>query len=192
MDRDDDHELRLVASLRELFASIGPRGPVLGFVDGVMNALALASASILDVGRQVTFGLALRVSLFAAVTGWFVLFVSTYVDLRSELVHAARELNLGGRGRLALTSLGRTVFREALREAAAGGAASFIGCLIPLLIAWLTPRHGWIGMLSAFVMLACLGASLARFIHGRSVVWSGLLVLGGIVLAGIGRWLKIA
>lgn len=168
------------------------RGPVLGFVDGIMNALALAAGSILDTTRSVTIQLACRVSLFAAVTGWFVLFVSTYVDLRAELVRSARELNLGGHGRLAVTSLGRTVLREAGWESVAGGCASFVGCFIPLLVAWLIPDHGWVGLVVAFAMLAALGVALARSVQGRPLVWSALLLLGGVLLTVVGLWLRIA
>ena len=168
------------------------RGPVLGFVDGIMNALALASGSILGANRSVTLPLTLRISLFAAATGCFVLFVSSYVDLRVELVRSARELNLAGDGRLALTHLGRTILREAGWEAVAGAATSFIGCLVPLAVAWLIPAHGWIGILVAFVMLAALGIALAETTQGHKAVWSILLVLGGVGLTAVGLVLKIS
>lgn len=104
------------------------RGPVLGFIDGIMNALALTAGSILRSDRPVTGELAVQISLFAATTGLFVIFVSGYVDLRAALVRAARQLNLTESGRLAATRLGRTIVREAGWEAtdASGGPAAVV------------------------------------------------------------------
>ncbi len=168
------------------------RGPVLGFIDGIMNALALAAGSILLADRAVTIDLALRISLFAASTGLFVIFVSGYVDLRAELVRAAGQLNLTGSGRLVATQLGRTILREASWEAAACAVASFIGCFVPLVVAWAFPNYGWIGILIAFAMLAGLGVMLANFAQGSKTIWAGSLAAGGVVLTLIGLWLKIA
>ena len=168
------------------------RGPVLGFIDGIMNALALTAGSILRADRPVTAELTVQISLFAATTGFFVIFVSGYVALRAELVRASRQLNLTGSGRLAATQLGRTIVREAGWEATAGGIASFLGCLVPLAVAWAFPNHGWVGILTAFAMLAGLGVVLANLIQGRKSVWSILLIVGGVALTMIGLWLEIA
>ena len=157
-----------------------------------MNALALTAGSILGANRPVTAELAVQISLFAASTGFFVIFVSGYVALRAELVRSAHQLNLTGSGRLAATRLGRTVVREAGWEATAGGIASFLGSLVPLAIAWAFPNHGWVGILVAFAMLAGLGVVLANLIQGRKLVWAILLTVGGIALTVIGLWLKIA
>lgn len=168
------------------------RGPVLGFIDGIINVLALTAGSILRAGRPVTVELAVQISLFAATTGVFVIFVSSYVALRAELVRAARQLNLTGSGRLAATRLGRTIVREAGWEATAGGIASFLGCFVPLAVAWAFPNHGWVGILIALAMLAGLGVVLAELVQGRKLVWSIFLTVSGIALTMIGLWLEIA
>ena len=165
---------------------------MLGFIDGIINALALTAGSILGADRPVTGELAVQISLFAATTGIFVIFVSGYVGLRAELVRAARQLNLTGSGRLAATQLGRTIVREAGWEATAGGIASFLGCFVPLAVAWVFPNHGWVGILIALAMLAVLGVVLADLIQGRKLVWSLLLAASGVVLTMVGLWLKIA
>lgn len=167
------------------------RAPVLGFVDGIMNALTLAAGSILRSGEGMGVDLAVRIGGFAFVTGWFVLLVSGYVGLRSELVHAERQLNLTEHGRLATTRLGHVVLREALIDAGAGGAASFIGSVIPLLAAQAIPGYSWISIAIAISMLAALGALLARTIHGRPTVWAVALTVGGVVLTAIGFQLHI-
>ena len=168
------------------------RGPVLGFIDGILNALALTAGSILLADQPVTGELAVQISLFAASTGFFVIFVSGYVDLRAELVRASHQLSLTGSGRLAATQLGRTIVSEAGWEAIAGSIASFLGCFAPLAVAWAVPNYGWVGILIAFAMLAGLGAVVANLVHGRKLVWSLLLTAGGVVLTVIGLWLKIA
>lgn len=178
-------------TLRRLLAHQTLRGPVLGFVDGIINALTLAAHSIVGTGPPMTFHLAVRIALFAFGTGCLVLFVSGYVDLRNELVRATRQLNLRRNNNLAITHLGRAVLRESGIDAGAGGIASFLGCLLPLTVANLDPARSWLGIVAALVMLAILGAALALSVGGRWPVWAATLALAGGALTGIGLWLRI-
>jgi VIT1/CCC1 family predicted Fe2+/Mn2+ transporter len=166
--------------------------PVLGFVDGILNALALAAASILHEGKSIGVGLVFRVGAFSVVTAAFVLFVARYGELRSELVRQARELNLLAHGRLAETALGRRAFMEAVGDAAASSAASFIGALLPLGVAAAVPAHSWLAVLVAILLLAVLGVAMARTIHGQPLHWALALAAGGAALTGIGVELRIA
>ena len=62
----------------------------LGLADGIVNALTLASATVLH-GRGLTAWLGLRVGAVALVTAAFTIFVAEYAQLRSELTRAERE-----------------------------------------------------------------------------------------------------
>jgi hypothetical protein len=166
--------------------------PVLGFVDGILNALALAGASILDRKGGIDVGLALRVGAFALVTAAFVLFVAQYAEFRTELVRQARQLNLLSHGRLAETRLGRAVLVEALGAAGVASVASFVGALVPLGVAAGVPAHSWLAVPAAIVLLAGLGIALGRTIEGSPLGWALALSAGGIALAAVGVELRIA
>jgi hypothetical protein len=166
--------------------------PVLGFVDGILNALALAGGSILHEQGDIGAGLTLRVAAFSLTTAAFVLFVAQYAEFRTELVRQARQLNLLSHGRLAETRLGRAVLLEALGAAAVASVASFVGALLPLAVAAGLPAHSWLGALVAVALLATLGIVLARTIHGSSLSWALALAGGGIALTAIGVELRIA
>lgn len=178
-------------TVRRILAHQTIRGPVLGFVDGIINALTLAAGSIIGSAPPMTLTLAIRISLFALGTGSLVLFVSGYVDLRSELVRATRQLNLARNKNLAITHLGRAVLREGAIDAGAGGVASFLGCLLPLLVAVLVPDRAWVAIIVAIAMLAALGAVFAISVGGRWPVWALSLASSGIALTAVGLWLKI-
>lgn len=166
--------------------------PVLGFVDGILNALTLAAASILHQGRAIGAGFTVRVGLFALATAGFVLFVARYADARTELVRQARQLNLASHGHLASTRLGRAVLREALGDATIASIASFLGAVVPLAVASALPQHSWVALLVAIALLAALGSVVAVVIHGRRVYWSIALGSGGLLLTLVGLALRIA
>lgn len=166
--------------------------PVLGFVDGILNALALAGAAILHRGGTIDPGLALRVAVFAFVTAAFVLFVAEYAELRTGLVRLGRQLNLLAHGGLAQTQLGRSVLGEALTGAAIGSAAAFLGALLPLIVAVAMPAESWVAVLVAVLLLGTLGVVIARVIGGRSFVWALAMGSGGVAVTAIGVELRIA
>jgi predicted membrane protein (TIGR00267 family) len=164
---------------------------VLGFVDGTLTSLTLASATILNHSTGITAGLALRIGLFALSTSGFVLFVARYTELRGELVRAERELNLLSHGKMATTALGRAVRLEATTDAIASSIASFTGALVPLLFAVAFPTQSWIAILVALLMLATLGLGVARAIHGNAIAWALSLATGGLILTLVGLKLHI-
>jgi VIT1/CCC1 family predicted Fe2+/Mn2+ transporter len=166
--------------------------PVLGLVDGIETALALAAASLVTESRPIGGGLVVRIGVFAAVTAGFVLFVARYAESRLELVRHARELNMLEHGRLAATSLGRAVLRDATEDAVLGGAASFAGAAVPLAIAALVPSHAWLAVPTAVALLAALGVALSRLIFGRPAIWAAALAASGVALAAVGVELRIA
>ena len=66
-----------------------------GLVDGILNALTLASGRLLATDAPgATADLAFRVGAASALTTIFVFFVAHYAELRAELARAERELNL--------------------------------------------------------------------------------------------------
>jgi hypothetical protein len=82
---------------------------VAGLIDGILNALTLAAAKLTMQGT-LTLLLVGKVAAIAACTTSFVFFVAHYAQFRSELVRAARELNLLSHGQLATTQLGSRHF----------------------------------------------------------------------------------
>lgn len=108
---------------------------VLGLSDGVLTALTLATGSLVDGDRHIAMNMALRISASAFATGAFVFFVARYSQLRAQLVVAERQLNLTSHGRLASSKLGRTILREAIVAATLSSVSSFVGAMIPLLVA---------------------------------------------------------
>lgn len=134
---------------------------VLGLVDGITNALGLAAHSILH-GSAAGLGLALRIAFFALATAVFAVFVARYVELRTDLIQAGKQLNLLERGSLATTHLGRSARLDALSDAAQASLASFSGALLPLALAVAFPALGWLPLALALLMLTFLGAVIGR------------------------------
>ncbi len=164
---------------------------VLGFTDGLLTALTLAAGRLTTAERYVTVGLALRIAAGALASGAFVFFVARYAQLRAELIGAERQLNLTSHGQLAATMLGKVVLQVGLIAAFISSVASFLGALVPLLVAAGFPHHRWASIVAAEVTLALLGSGLAKSLHGRPFSWAIGLVLGGGALSLIGAYLRI-
>jgi hypothetical protein len=165
---------------------------VLGLLDGITNALGLTAHSILGGGSGVGLGLALRVASFALVTAVFAIFVARYVDLRTGLIRASRQLNLLDRGALATTRLGRAARRDALGDAAQASLASYCGALLPLGIAVAFPASRWLPLVLAVGMLTFLGLVVGHRLGGNPGLWAAALAAAGIILTGVGAMLNIA
>lgn len=165
---------------------------IAGLVDGILNALVLAAAKLTATGDDVTLHLAFRVAAATAVTTLFVFFVAHYADLRTELTHAERELNLLSHGKLATTRLGRQIIRESAVAACLAAFCGTIGSLVPLLLSIVLPRIPLLSVLVTLSILGLLGAALARTFFGSSVAWALSLMTGGALLAWIGALLDIA
>lgn len=163
----------------------------LGVSDGILNALTLASATVLH-GRGLTAGLAARVGIVAFVSAIFTVFVAEYAQLRAELARAERELSLTLSGRLAAGSLGRQVAREASAAALVASMSSFVGAIVPLLVGVALRGHSWAALAVAIGGLSGLGASLATAVGGRRPRWIAAMTACGVVVAAIGRLLDIA
>jgi VIT1/CCC1 family predicted Fe2+/Mn2+ transporter len=174
-----------------------PRGVVLlpvalGLADGVLNALTLASASLVGGGGHVTVGLALRIAVAALVTAGFAVFVASYAEARGGLRHASRQLSLPSAESLVVTQLGRDAVRNAWQQCLLAMGSSLLGALGPLLIAAALPGPGWIAAVVAVVALAALGVGLATAVVASRVRWGLALALGGIAVTAIGAWIHIA
>lgn len=164
---------------------------VMGLVDGILTAMLLAARKILGYGTPVDSATALKVALYAFATAGFVFYIGRYAELRSQLVHAAAQLNLRKRGRLATTHLGRMVLHEAVGEAFVSGGCSFISALLPLSLAAAFPSAPLFSVIISLLMLGLLGYLLGRAVRGSSVSWSISLVLGGLLMTGLGFSLHI-
>ena len=163
----------------------------LGLADGIVNALTLASATVLH-GRGLDVALALKVGAVALVTAVFTIFVAEYASLRADLTRAEKELNLTRSGRLAAGNLGRQVRREALVAAAVGCLASFVGAFVPLVVGALARPYGWAALVVSVAGLGALGAGLARAVHGHPGRWVVAMTLMGALVALVGVELDIA
>lgn len=176
--------MRPLADRRHAFAI------VIGLTDGILTALTLAANDLVEGQRAASF-LALRVAVGSAVCGIFVFFTAEYARLRSELLHAERQLNLTTRGVFASRHLGIQIRKEALGSAALSSASNFLGAFFPLLIGeFLHARY--LALLPPVLTLAVLGAALAYTIQGRYVLWVISLAAAGVVFSWIGIVLHIA
>lgn len=157
----------------------------LGVSDGILNALTLASATVVH-GSGLTIGLGARVGTVALASAVLTLFVAEYAQLRMELVRAERQLMFTQSGRLAATSLGRAVIRDSALVAVLAGASSFAGAALPLVIGALLPSTRWVALIVSALALAVLGILLAHNVGGRQKVWATGLVAAGVVVTIIG------
>jgi predicted membrane protein (TIGR00267 family) len=163
---------------------------VAGLCDGILSALTLAAGPLLG-GRVMSVNLAFRVAFAALAAGAFMFFVANYAELRGELVHAERQLNLTSRGRFATTRLGTTVLQDAAIAAVIASVSTFVGALFPLLVSAYFPRPVWLSIAVAVVALGLLGIGLAEAIVGSPIRWGAALVLGGVCVCLIGLKLHI-
>jgi hypothetical protein len=164
----------------------------LGLADGILNALTLASASLVGNSAHVTAGLAVRISIAALVTAGFAMFVGAYSEARGTLRHGSHQLSLPPDRGLANTRLGQGAVRYAAEQCGLASASSMAGALLPLLIAAALPGPGWIAALIAITALGVLGVGLANAVLGSKVRWAITLVIGGAVVTAVGVWIKIA
>jgi hypothetical protein len=164
----------------------------LGFADGILNALTLASASLLGSRAHATAELSGRIGVAALVTAGFALFVAEYADSRGGLRHASRQLNLGSEKDLSATRLGRDALRRAGGHSALAAVSSLVGASLPLLLAAVLPGPGWIAAAISVAALGALGAVLAGAVLGSRLRWAFTLSLGGVAVTAVGAWLKIA
>ena len=163
-----------------------------GFVDGILNALTLASGKLLASAEVPTPTLALRVGAATAATTLFVFFVAHYAERRSELVHAEKELSLLSHGQLARGALGRRALKDAFAAAGLAAFCGLAGAMVPLLLCLLVPTPRWLGVTLTIALLGILGAVLARSFHGNAKAWALALTLGGVALTWLGLQLQIA
>ncbi|ORA85598.1 hypothetical protein K3U93_00750 [Mycobacterium malmoense] len=157
----------------------------LGVSDGILNALTLASATVLR-GVGLSLGLSARVGIVAFASAVLTLFVAEYSQNRLELVRAERQLMFTRSGRLAATNLGRSVLRDSVASATVAGTSSFAGAALPLVMGTLLPRMSWIALVASAGALGCLGVLLAKHVGGRRIVWALGLVVAAVVVTIIG------
>jgi VIT1/CCC1 family predicted Fe2+/Mn2+ transporter len=165
---------------------------VAGLIDGVLNALALATGRLMHAnGAGGTWDLAIKVAIAACATTLFVFFVAHYSQLRLELLRHERELNFTDHGKLVATRLGRRVFVEALAKAILAASFSLFGALFPLALCVLLPSPPWLGLAITIAALGGLGMLLAKTIYGSPVIWGIALLAGGAALAYLGLELDL-
>jgi len=163
----------------------------LGLADGILNALTLASASLVGGAVNLTVSLAVRISIAALVTAGFSVFVGAYAEARGGLRRASQQLSLPADHALADTALGRRAVIDAGSQAALASISSMLGALIPLLIALVLPGPGWIAAVIAVAALGALGVGLAQTVTGKPWIWGLALSAGGVAVTMIGLWIKI-
>ena len=162
----------------------------LGIADGIINALTLASATVVH-GTGLSVDLALRVAAVAFVSSIFTVFVAEYGQLRAELTRAERELSFTRAGRLAAGHLGRQVAREAAMASAVASGASFAGALVPLLVGAAAAAYSWSALIVSVGALGALGGALATAVGGGRRRWIIVMMVMGLAVAAIGTVLDI-
>jgi VIT1/CCC1 family predicted Fe2+/Mn2+ transporter len=163
-----------------------------GLVDGILNALTLASGRLTGAGGGATLNLTVRIGLAASLTTLFVFFVAHYAELRTELARSEQQLNLTAHGRLASGRLGRWALKEAMAGAAIAAACGLIGAMLPLYLCIILPGAPWSGLAASIILLGLLGAVLAHSFYGNSLVWALAIMVGGSGLTYVGTKLNIA
>ena len=164
---------------------------VLGLSDGILTALTLAAGRLTNDSQSLGLILGFRVAAAALISSAFVFFVARYSELRGQLIRSERQLNLTAHGQFAASRLGHAVLMESIRAALLSSLSSFVGAVFPLAIAALMPSLHWAAVVAALIVLAGLGAGLARSVHGSWVRWSLGLVVGGVLLTLAGIHLRI-
>jgi VIT1/CCC1 family predicted Fe2+/Mn2+ transporter len=164
---------------------------VAGLVDGILNALTLAAGRLLRDGGGASLGLAVRVAIATGLTTIFVFFIAHYAELRADLIHAERELNLLSHGRLATSQLGRRAIGDAATGAIMAATCGVLGAFIPLLLCTYLPAPKWVGLALILALLGILGAALARSVGGSIGFWAGSVLLAGAALTFVGVQLDI-
>jgi predicted membrane protein (TIGR00267 family) len=132
----------------------------LGLSDGIINALILASATVLH-GVGLNLNLAARVGIVALSMAVLTVFVAEYAQYRSELVRAERKLMFTRCGRLAATSLGRAVLKDAVTVATVTGMSAFAGAALPLVVGALLATATWMTLVVSIAALGGLGVLLS-------------------------------
>lgn len=177
--------------LRWLFSTRNRLDIVAGLIDGVLNALTLAAARLYSGSGQISFALVVKVGAATAFTTIFVFFVAHYAQLRAELVHSARELNLTSRGHLAATKLGRQIAFESFIGAVIAAVCGLFGASVPLVLRAALPAPPAVSLGLTIALLGILGISLARGVSGSPWLWALSLMLGGIAITALGIKLDI-
>lgn len=175
---------RLRPRVRWLFAT------ALGLSDGILNALVLASATVSSgVGLDVALGA--RVGIVAFSSAVLTVFVAEYAEYRSDLMRSERQLMFTRSGRLAATSLGRAVLKDAATIAIVAAISSFVGAALPLVVGALLPGASWMALVVSVAALGGLGVLLAVHVGGRRWVWAVSLIIAGAIVTIIGVWVHL-
>lgn len=164
---------------------------VIGFVDGMLTSLTFAAGSLTIADAHPTLSLALRMGAASLVSSGFVFFVGKYAELRGQLIHAGKELNIIKKGQLASTKLGKIALNRSIYDSIVSGISGFVGGFLPIIFATLDPLLPWITLLSSVIILGIFGFILGHIVGKNPYIWTGALFLGGILVSLIGIQLHI-
>ena len=162
----------------------------LGLSDGIITTLMLISHTILH-GSIIGIGLALRVAFGSAFVGGFSFFIAEYSRLRGEISRSSRQLMLRSPTYLVRSRIGRDILVESITGTGASVMSGFVGSMLPLAIAVTFPRTGAYAVYTADVVLALLGAGIAKSVSGNYIFWILTMFLLGIAVSFIGDVLNL-
>lgn len=162
----------------------------LGLSDGIITTLMLISHTILH-GSIIGIGLALRVAFGSAFVGGFSFFIAEYSRLRGEVSRSSRQLMLRSPTYLVRSRIGRDILVESITGTGASVMSGFVGSMLPLAIAVTFPRTGAYAVYTADVVLALLGAGIAKSVSGNYIFWILTMFLLGIAVSFIGDVLNL-
>lgn len=164
---------------------------LLGFIDGILTVLALATGHVLKGQGTITLNLAFKVAVATSLSGACIYFFSEYSRQRHRLIHAESELNLVKHGRLATTSLGKQILKETVVGMLVSSVCNFLGAMIPLFSAILFPGRQWMAIVIAFAMLMTLGIGISKLVYGKMIVWCTSLFSAGVLVTLVGYELNV-
>jgi VIT1/CCC1 family predicted Fe2+/Mn2+ transporter len=164
---------------------------VTGLAEGILTAMILAAGRMLEHGGTITASLALRIGLAAGLPEAVVFFAAEYAGQNGDLLRMERQLNLTAHGRLAAGRLGRLALQESLAAALISSACSFVGAVVPLLLASLVPGPGFLSIAVAVTCLGLLGYGIGHALGACKACWASVLAGAGLVLALLGSQLKV-
>lgn len=160
-----------------------------GLIDGILNALILSARALFG-NAHLNAALIGRVCAAAGLTTIVVFFIAHYAEMRAELVRAEKQLSLTSHGYLAASRLGRVAIIGALKASTIAAFCSVTGAAAPLILS-LAGGPRILSIFANFVLLAFLGALLAKSFDGSVAFWAGAVAVAGLFFMWAGILLNL-
>ena len=161
-----------------------------GLIDGILNALILSARVLVD-KSHLNAAFIGRVSAVAGLTTIVVFFIAHYAETRAELVRAEKQLNLTSHGYLAASRLGTLALVSSIKGAVIAAVCSTLGATVPLVLSLILVGPEALSISANLVLLAVLGAALAKSFHGSVAFWAITVAVVGAIFTWAGVALNL-